>query len=175
MKALQLAVSNGTESGHASWDGSYLKTTRIASQRAYDEAGIRRPKEEITMTEVHDCFSITELVTMEDLQLADEGKGVKDVLDGAFDAEGSNPCQIDGGLKCFGHPIGASGLRMLYENYLQLQGRAGARQLSDPRLGLNHNLGAFPTRISAPFQLLAPTARQETLEPTAAQFSRHSV
>ena len=80
-----------------------LKTTRMASQRAYDEAGIRRPKEEITMTEVHDCFSITELVTMEDLQLADEGKGVKDVLDGAFDAEGSNPCQIDGGLKCFGH------------------------------------------------------------------------
>ena len=97
MKALQLAVSNGTESGHASWDGSYLKTTRIASQRAYDEAGIRRPKEEITMTEVHDCFSITELVTMEDLQLADEGKGVKDVLDGAFDAEGSNPAKLMGG------------------------------------------------------------------------------
>ena len=108
VKALQLAVSNGTESGHSSWDGSYLKTTRMASQRAYDEAGIRRPKEEITMTEVHDCFSITELVTMEDLQLADEGKGVKDVLDGAFDAEGSNPCQIDGAEmlwssnRCFG-------------------------------------------------------------------------
>ena len=52
---------------------------------------------------------------------------------------------------------------MLYENYLQLQGRAGARQLSDPKLGLNHNLGASPTKTSAPFQLLAPTARQEAL------------
>ena len=96
------------------------------------------------MSEVHDCFSITELVTMEDLQLAEEGKAVTAVLDGTFDADGSNPCQIDGGLKCFGHPIGASGLRMIYENYLQFQERAGARQLSDPQLGLNHNLGGFP-------------------------------
>ena len=144
VKALQLAVSNGTESSHESWDGSYLKTTRIAAQRAYDEAGVRKPAEEISMTEVHDCFSITELVTMEDLQLAGEGKGVNAVLDGDFDAEGKQPCQIDGGLKCFGHPIGASGLRMIYENYLQLQGRAGPRQLADPKLGLNHNLGGFP-------------------------------
>jgi acetyl-CoA C-acetyltransferase len=144
VKALQLAVSNGTESGHESWDGSYLKTTRIATQRAYDEAGIKDPKKELSMTEVHDCFSITELVTMEDLQLADEGHAVNDVLDGKFDADGNTPCQIDGGLKCFGHPIGASGLRMIYENYLQFQGRAGDRQLADPTLGLNHNLGGFP-------------------------------
>ena len=144
VKALQLAVSNGTEAGHESWDGSYLKTTRIAARRAYDEAGVRKPAEEISMTEVHDCFSITELVTMEDLQLTGEGEGVGAVLDGDFDAEGKLPCQIDGGLKCFGHPIGASGLRMIYENYLQLQGRAGPRQLADPKLGLNHNLGGFP-------------------------------
>ncbi len=144
VKALQLAVSNGTESSHESWDGSYLKTTRIAARRAYDEAGVRKPTEEISMTEVHDCFSITELVTMEDLQLAGEGEAVTAVLDGEFDAEGKLPCQIDGGLKCFGHPIGASGLRMIYENYLQLQGRAGARQLTNPKLGLNHNLGGFP-------------------------------
>jgi acetyl-CoA C-acetyltransferase len=96
------------------------------------------------MTEVHDCFSITELVTMEDLGLSADGGAVKDVLDGVFDADGEVPCQIDGGLKCFGHPIGASGLRMLYEMYLQFQGRAGERQLSDPRLGLTHNLGGFP-------------------------------
>jgi acetyl-CoA C-acetyltransferase len=81
---------------------------------------------------------------MEDLQLADEGQAVKDVLDGKFDADGNIPCQIDGGLKCFGHPIGASGLRMIYENYLQFQGRAGDRQLTGPILGLNHNLGGFP-------------------------------
>lgn len=144
VKALQLAVSNGEEAGHNSWDGSYLKTTRIAAQRAYDEAGIQKPREEVSMTEVHDCFSITELVTMEDLQLSGEGEAAHDVLDGDFDAGGRVPCQIDGGLKCFGHPIGASGLRMIYENYLQFQDRAGDRQLSDPRMALNHNLGGFP-------------------------------
>ena len=144
VKALQLAVSNGTESSHESWDGSYLKTTRIAAQRAYDEAGVKNPKAEITMSEVHDCFSITELVTMEDLQLAEEGKAVTAVLDGTFDADGSNPCQIDGGLKCFGHPIGASGIRMIYEVYKQIQGKAGARQLAKADLGITHNLGGRP-------------------------------
>jgi acetyl-CoA C-acetyltransferase len=67
------------------------------------------------------------------------------VLDGFFDADGKMPCQIDGGLKCFGHPIGASGLRMIYEIYLQMQGRAGARQRrQEPVRGLVHNLGGFP-------------------------------
>jgi len=145
-KALQLAVSNGWEKQSNDWDGSYVHTTRIAAQRAYAEAGVRDPRVEIGMTEVHDCFSITELVTMEDLGLSDVGGAVRDVLDGAFDAEGRTPCQIDGGLKCFGHPVGASGIRMLYELYLQLQGRAGARQLRDPRLGLTHNLGGEPSQ-----------------------------
>ncbi|MDP6623352.1 MAG: acetyl-CoA acetyltransferase [Alphaproteobacteria bacterium] len=144
VKALQLAVSNGTEAGHNSWDGSYFMTTRVASKRAYEEAGITNPREEISRTEVHDCFSITELVTMEDLFLSEEGGAVKDVMDGVFDAEGEVPCQIDGGLKCFGHPIGASGLRMLYESYLQMLGRADKRQRQDPRYALTHNLGGFP-------------------------------
>ncbi len=144
VKALQLSVSNGSEAGHNSWDGSHIKTTRIAAKKAYEEAGIKNPREEISMTEVHDCFSITELITMEDLGLSQEGAAVKDVLDGVFDADGEVPCQIDGGLKCFGHPIGASGLRMLYEMYTQLLGRADERQLADPRIGLTHNLGGFP-------------------------------
>ena len=144
VKALQLAVSNGSESGYNAWDGSYLHTTRIAARRAYAEAGVTAPREEISVFEVHDCFSITELVTMEDLQLSDEGHAWKDVLDGVYDADGRIPCQIDGGLKCFGHPIGASGLRMLYEMYLQLTGRAGPRQHRSPRLGLTHNLGGEP-------------------------------
>ena len=144
VKALQLAVSNGTEAGHNSWDGSYFMTTRVASKRAYEEASITNPREEISMTEVHDCFSITELVTMEDLFLSEEGGAVKDVMDGVFDADGEVPCQIDGGLKCFGHPIGASGLRMLYESYLQMLGRADQRQRQDPRFALTHNLGGFP-------------------------------
>lgn len=145
-KALQVSVSNGWEMHSNEWDGSYVHTARIAAKRAYAEAGILNPRAEISMTEVHDCFSITELVTMEDLQLSDEGQAVRDVLDGAFDADGRIPCQIDGGLKCFGHPIGASGIRMLYEMYLQLQGRAGSRQLADPKIGLTHNLGGQPSQ-----------------------------
>lgn len=144
VKALQLAVSNGEEQGYKDWDGSYFATTRHASVRAYEEAGIKNPREEISMFEVHDCFSITEFVTYEDLGISPRGGGIKDVMDGFYDADGQVPCQIDGGLKCFGHPIGASGLRMIYEMYLQLLGRAGERQLKDPRIGLTHNLGGFP-------------------------------
>ena len=143
-KALQLSVSNGYESQYNGWDGSYFHTARIAAGKAYREAGVERPREQISMMEVHDCFSITELVTMEDLFISPEGQGWRDVLDGFYDADGGLPCQIDGGLKCFGHPIGASGLRMLYEMYLQLQGRAGERQLKDPVLGMTHNLGGAP-------------------------------
>jgi acetyl-CoA C-acetyltransferase len=143
-KALQVSTSNGWEMHSNQWDGSYFHTARIAAKRAYEEAGIKSPRDEVSMLEVHDCFSVTELVTMEDLFLSPEGGAVKDVMDGFFDADGRIPCQIDGGLKCFGHPVGASGIRMLYEMYLQLQGRAGPRQLQDPRLGLTHNLGGQP-------------------------------
>ncbi|MCP4756982.1 MAG: acetyl-CoA acetyltransferase [Proteobacteria bacterium] len=144
VKSLQLAVSNGQEQGYKDWDGSYFATTRVASKRAYEEAGIKNPREEVSMMEVHDCFSITEFVTYEDLYISPEGGALKDVMDGFYNSDGQLPCQIDGGLKCFGHPIGASGLRMLYEMYLQLNGRAEERQLDDPRIGLTHNLGGFP-------------------------------
>ena len=147
VKALQLAVSNGWELQGAGWDGSYFPTTRIAAAKAYKEAGVTDPRRQISLMEVHDCFSITELVTMEDLHVSEEGQAWRDVLNGRFDADGANPCQIDGGLKCFGHPIGASGIRMIYENYLQLLGRAGARQRSEqPVLGLSHNLGGMPNQ-----------------------------
>ena len=145
VKALQLSVSNGLEAQHNSWDGSYFATTRVAATKAYQEAGVQNPRKEIDLIEVHDCFSVTELVTMEDLHISPEGRAIHDVLDGFYDADGQIPCQIDGGLKCFGHQIGASGLRMIYEMYLQMQGKAGARQRAkQPRLGLTHNLGGFP-------------------------------
>lgn len=147
VKALQLAVSNGWELQGGGWDGSYFHTTRVAASRAYEEAGVTNPREQISLMEVHDCFSVTELVTMEDLHISKPGEGWKDVLDGTFDADGEIPCQIDGGLKCFGHPIGASGLRMIYENYLQILGRAGERQRKKPPvLGLSHNLGGMPNQ-----------------------------
>ena len=144
VKALQLALSNGEEMGYNQWDGDHFVTTAKCSARAYQEAGIKNPREEISMMEVHDCFSITELVTYEDLHISERGQAVKDVLDGFYDRDGGVPCQVDGGLKCFGHPIGASGLRMLYEMYLQFHGRAGERQIEDPRFGLTHNLGGVP-------------------------------
>ncbi|HVS76965.1 MAG TPA: acetyl-CoA acetyltransferase [Steroidobacteraceae bacterium] len=146
LKALQLAASNGLEMGHQSWDGSCTLTTRNAAARAYREAGLERPREQIDLMEVHDCFSITELVLMEDLGFSDEGRAPRDVLEGRYDRDGAIPCQVDGGLKCFGHPIGATGLRMAYEIYLQLLGRAGERQLRSPALGLTHNLGGIPNR-----------------------------
>lgn len=148
VKALQIATSNGWELQQGGgWNGSFFHTTRVAAQKAYKEAGVTDPRNQISLTEVHDCFSITELVTMEDLFLSQEGEGWKDVLNGFFDADGQVPCQIDGGLKCFGHPIGASGLRMIYENYLQLLGRAGPRQRqTPPSLALSHNLGGMPSQ-----------------------------
>jgi len=144
IKALQLSASSGRESGLAEWDGSCVPNTQLAARAAYREAGITDPRRELTQIEVHDCFSITELVTMEDLGLSEPGGAIADVLNGKYDADGEIPCQTDGGLKCFGHPIGASGLRMVYEHYVQMMGRAGERQLKAPRLGLSHNLGGVP-------------------------------
>lgn len=144
IKAIQLSISSGQESTTNNWDGSHVRNTRNAATRAYKEAGITDPREQLDLIEVHDCFSITELVTMEDLFISHDGRAVHDVLDGFYDAGGKVPCQIDGGLKCFGHPIGASGLRMAYEVYTQLLGRAGPRQLETPSLGLTHNLGGVP-------------------------------
>jgi acetyl-CoA C-acetyltransferase len=144
IKAIQLSISSGVESTTDRWDGSHVRNTRNAAKRAYEEAGITSPREQISLMEVHDCFSVTELVTMEDLFISEEGRAVRDVLDGFYDRNGGVPCQVDGGLKCFGHPIGASGLRMAYENYSQLLGRAGKRQLENPTLGLSHNLGGVP-------------------------------
>jgi acetyl-CoA C-acetyltransferase len=145
IKAIQLSISSGIESTTNLWDGSYVRNTRKAAAKAYEEAGITNPREQLSLMEVHDCFSITELVTMEDLFVSRDGEAVTDVLDGFYDRAGNGvPCQVDGGLKCFGHPIGASGLRMAYENYSQLLGRAGKRQLKDPSIGLSHNLGGVP-------------------------------
>ena len=112
-----------------------METTYRAAIKAYEEAGIKNPREEISMMEVHDCFSITELVTYEDLMISPRGKAKEDIDAGFFELDGKIPCQPDGGLKCFGHPIGASGLRMMYEMYKQLQGKAGPRQIKNPKLG----------------------------------------
>ncbi|MGD8983814.1 MAG: acetyl-CoA acetyltransferase [Desulfobacteraceae bacterium] len=144
VKSLQIAVSAEEEYRYQQWDGTHVETTFRCGVRAYEEAGIKNPREELSMMEVHDCFSITELVTYEDLQISPQGKAKEDVDEGFFELGGETPCQSDGGLKSFGHPIGASGIRMVYEVYKQLQGKCGERQIKNPRLGLTHNLGGFP-------------------------------
>jgi acetyl-CoA C-acetyltransferase len=90
---------------------------------------------------VHDCFTITEMLIYEDLGFSPRGKAKLDVDAGTFSLTGDLPVNTDGGLKCFGHPIGATGLRMLYEVYKQLQGKAEERQLKKADIGLTHNLG----------------------------------
>ncbi|MFA7595172.1 MAG: acetyl-CoA acetyltransferase, partial [Novosphingobium sp.] len=154
IKAIQLSASNGSEMQFSEWDGAHVPNTQAAAQRAYAEAGISDPKADIDLTEVHDCFSITELVIMEDLGLSDPGRAPADILDGRYDAAGAIPCQLDGGLKCFGHPVGASGLRMAYEVYNQLLGRAGERQRQDVKFGLTHNLGGAPFNNVAAISIL---------------------
>jgi acetyl-CoA C-acetyltransferase len=145
VKSMQIAVSSGEEMLYTKWDGAHVEPGYRAGIAAYKEAGIKNPREEVSMAEVHDCFSITEAVTMEDLQFSERGKVKDDIDAGRFNFDGAQPIQIDGGLKCFGHPIGASGLRMMYEMYKQLQGKADKRQLKDPKLGLTHNMGGFPS------------------------------
>jgi acetyl-CoA C-acetyltransferase len=101
------------------------------------------------MAEVHDCFTITELILMEDLGFAERGTAWKAVLAGTFDLDGTLPVNPDGGLKAFGHPVGASGLRMLFECWLQLRGEApDDRRIqtvtAGRNIGLTHNLGGGP-------------------------------
>lgn len=146
IKALQVSLTPATGIGHQSWDGIHLESTRIPGLKAYQEAGIKNPREEINLMEVHDCFSISELITYESLQISPIGNARRDVENGFFDRDGKMPCQSDGGLKCFGHPIGASGIRMAYEIYKQLQEKAEPeeRQLkTNPRIGLTHNHGGI--------------------------------
>jgi acetyl-CoA C-acetyltransferase len=115
---------------------------------AYAQAGIKDPRAELAMAEVHDCFTPTELVLMEDLGFCERGTAWKEVQAGAFDRDGDLPVNPDGGLKSFGHPVGASGLRMMFEAWLQLRGEAPAdRQIAttaDRHLALTHNLGGYP-------------------------------
>jgi acetyl-CoA C-acetyltransferase len=126
------------------WDFTYFPETVKAAESAYAEAGITDPKKEVDLAMVHDCFTITELIIYEDLGFSNRGQGSKDVEDGKYSLEGSLPVNTDGGLKCFGHPVGASGIRMIYEVYKQLSGKAERRQLKKANIGLTHNLGGRP-------------------------------
>jgi acetyl-CoA C-acetyltransferase len=141
VKGLQLCVGARQGSMKQDYDFMHMEETTLASRRAYAEAGITNPRKEISCAEVHDCFTIHEMVVYEDLGFSPRGGAKEDINAGTFTLKGELPVNTDGGLKCFGHPLGASGLRMMYEMYKQLQGKAGPRQVKNPRLALTHNLG----------------------------------
>ena len=128
-------------------DNDFLswKPTIWAARDAYAQAGIQDPRAEIGVAQVHDCFSLTELLSYEDLGFCEKGAAKHHIADGAFELDGELPVNTDGGLKTFGHPTGATGVRMIYENTLQLQGRAEGRQVEKPKLALSHNIGGHPT------------------------------
>ena len=146
VKALSLVAGNC--SGNADPDYDYTTFPEIAAtgRDAYAQAGVTNPRDQIAMAEVHDCFTPAELLIYEDLGFAERGTAWKEVLDGSFDLGGDIPVNPDGGLKSFGHPVGASGLRMMFECWLQLREEAPeTRKIGNDRdLALTHNLGGYP-------------------------------
>jgi acetyl-CoA C-acetyltransferase len=141
VKGMQITVGARQGAMAQDYDFVHIEENVIGSRRAYEEAGVKDPRKELSMAEVHDCFSIHEMIVYEDLGFSQRGRAREDIEAGSFTLEGDLPINTDGGLKCFGHPLGASGLRMMYEVYKQLQGKAGPRQVKNPHLGLTHNLG----------------------------------
>lgn len=132
----------------AGYDFTGFRATRKAAQNAYAMAGIRHPLAEIDCVELHDCFANVELLTYADLGLGEPDEQAALLRDGVTSLGGRCPVNTSGGLLSCGHPVGATGLRMMYEITRQLQGRAGARQVPNPRLGLLHNIGG-PGAVSA--------------------------
>ena len=116
-----------------------LAATVKAADQAYKMSG-KSPKE-IDLVELHDCFTITQVISMEDLGFFEKGKGGQAVLDGRTARNGEIPVNLSGGLKAKGHPIGATGLSQMYELVTQLRGEGGERQIDKAHIDLAHNLG----------------------------------
>jgi acetyl-CoA C-acetyltransferase len=148
VKALSLVAGTGSGVIDPEYDFTHFPEVESAATDAYQQAGVTDPRRQLAMAEVHDCFTPTELVLMEDLGFAERGTAWKEELAGTFDLDGDLPVNPDGGLKSFGHPIGASGLRMAFEAWLQLRGDApDERRIAtagERTLALTHNLGGYP-------------------------------
>ncbi len=146
IKGFGIAASPGWGKERVDYDFTYWDATEAAAKQAFAQAGITNPRKELSLAEVHDCFSIAELIGVESMGICGYGQGKADVDSGAWEQEGEIPINISGGLKSFGHPIGASGAREVFEFYTQFQNRAEepSRQLKDVKFGLAHNQGGFP-------------------------------
>jgi len=148
VKALSLVSGNGAGLTDPDYDYTTFPEVAASAADAYAQAGVTDPRAELAMAEVHDCFTPTEMVLAEDMGFCDRGTAWKEVLAGTFDRDGDLPINPDGGLKSFGHPVGASGLRMMFEAWLQLRGEAPAERriatVGERSLALTHNLGGYP-------------------------------
>jgi acetyl-CoA C-acetyltransferase len=137
-----VGIGQGSGKGlHAAEDLTSMEATKFAANEAYGMSGLK--PEDIQFSEVHDCFSIAELIHIEDLGFFKPGEGYKAVSEGLTKLDGPMPINTSGGLKCKGHPVGATGIGQLFEVWKQLRGEAGERQVpkKDLRVGASHNLG----------------------------------
>jgi acetyl-CoA C-acetyltransferase len=148
VKALASVTGNGSGLTDPAYDYTTFPEVAACAREAYAQAGVTDPRGELAMAEVHDCFTPTELVLMEDLGFCGRGTAWKEILAGTFDLDGDLPVNPDGGLESFGHPVGASGLRMMFEAWLQLRGEAPEERrigtVPDRTMALTHNLGGYP-------------------------------
>jgi len=147
VKALSVVAGDSSGLVDPDFDFTTLPECATAAEDAYAQAGIEDPRKELAMAEVHDCFTPTEMILMEDLGFCEKGTAWQEVLNGSFDLDGEMPVNTDGGLKAFGHPVGASGLRMFYETWLQLRSEAPSERsisLEQSKQALVHNLGGYP-------------------------------
>ncbi|MBM3693379.1 MAG: acetyl-CoA acetyltransferase [Actinomycetota bacterium] len=151
-KAVSFIAGNASGNADPNYDYTYFPEIGAVAADAYQQAGITNPREQIAMAEVHDCFTPAELIIMEELQLCERGTAWKEVLAGTFDLDGDFPINPDGGLKSFGHPVGASGLRKIFECYTQLRGEAPPERTIktiDRGLAMTQDLGGYPGEMVA--------------------------
>lgn len=149
IKGIGVSVGPGQGYVRTDYDYTHWEETEHAARQAYEMAGIKNPRKELDLAEIHDCFSISELIAYESLDFCGKGRAKEDVDAGTFTQEGELPVNLSGGLKSFGHPVGASGCRETYEVYKQIQGKAeeSSRQLNNVQLGLIHNQGGLPGKF----------------------------
>jgi acetyl-CoA C-acetyltransferase len=160
VKALAFVAGNGAGLTDPAYDYTTFPEVVQSAADAYAQAGVTDPRRQLAMAEVHDCFTPTELVLLEDLGLSERGTAWREVEAGAFDLDGDLPVNPDGGLKSFGHPVGASGLRMMFEAWLQLRGEAPPERripTGDRGLALTHNLGGYPGEMVSFVSILGTT------------------
>jgi acetyl-CoA C-acetyltransferase len=138
IKGIGLAMGPGWGKEDVDFRYDRMPETIRAAQLAYEQAGITNPRKEISIAQLHDCFTIAEMLEYEALGFCPLGQAKHDIDAGTFELTGELPVNTDGGLKSFGHPIGATGVRMLYECYKQFQGKAELpqRQLKNVKMAL---------------------------------------